>query len=100
MQRARLDITARATALLVALVLGTTTPGTARPESAPRDPAQRPVATAGALRTEPTLDGNVAEDPAWRGLTPATGFWQVQPNEGAPASQRNEVLIGYTDEAM
>lgn len=63
-------------------------------------PADRPVASAGALKQEPTLDGNVADDPAWSGLTPATGFWQVQPNEGAPATQRTEVFIGYTQDAL
>ena len=47
--------------------------------------AQRPVMQAFTLQTEPALDGSVLDDPAWSGVVPASGFWQVQPNEGQPA---------------
>ncbi len=48
----------------------------------------------------PVLDGDVLGDPAWQGVTPATGFWQVQPNEGEAATQKTEVYIGYLDDAL
>ncbi|MGA1370207.1 MAG: DUF5916 domain-containing protein [Pseudomonadales bacterium] len=63
-------------------------------------PAEPPVAVAQSLAQEPALDGNVLDDPVWRAVTPARGFWQVQPAEGAPASERTDVYIGYTDDAL
>ncbi len=62
--------------------------------------APRPVAQAIALTTTPVTDGNVVDDPAWRGAEPITGFWQVQPNAGQAASQRTAVYIGFTDTAL
>ena len=61
---------------------------------------ERPVMQAFALDTAPVLDGTVLGDPAWAGLSPATGFWQVQPNEGQAATQKTEVFIGYSDNAL
>ena len=55
---------------------------------------------ASALESAPVLDGSVLDDPAWQGVVPATGFWQVQPNEGQPATQKTEVFIGYSDSAL
>ncbi len=65
-----------------------------------RPPAVPPVARAAALARAPSLDGSVLDDPAWAGVQPATGFWQVRPFEGRPASQRTEVYIGYTATAL
>ena len=48
-----------------------------------------------ALQTAPILDGIVLGDPAWENVTPATDFWQIQPNDGQPASQRTEVFVGF-----
>jgi hypothetical protein len=48
----------------------------------------------------PVLDGEVINDPAWRATIPATGFRAVRPVEGALASQRTEVSVGFTDTAM
>ncbi|NNK97666.1 MAG: hypothetical protein HKO88_01325, partial [Xanthomonadales bacterium] len=45
----------------------------------------RPVMQASELLVSPELDGAVLDDPAWKGLVPATGFWQVQPVEGQAA---------------
>lgn len=53
-----------------------------------------------ALPESPQVDGNVLGDPAWQGVIPATGFYQVQPNEGQPATQRTEVFIGFLDDAL
>ena len=40
------------------------------------------------------------DDPAWSDLEPITGFVQTQPNAGRSASQRTEVIVGYTDSAL
>lgn len=60
----------------------------------------RPVATAHTLSQSPVVDGNVLDDPAWNNLEPITGFVQTQPNSGQPATQRTEVFVGYTDDAI
>ena len=53
---------------------------------------ERPHGSAARLDHPPVLDGDVAGDPAWRGLVPFTGFRpELQPDNGAPASQRTEV---------
>ncbi len=59
-----------------------------------------PSITARKLSQAPVLDGDVRNDIAWHGLTPATGFHQVRPFEGVPASQRTEVFVGFTDIAL
>ena len=60
----------------------------------------QPVARAIELATAPVVDGNVIDDPAWAGAVPIDEFWQNQPFAGQPASQRTEVFVGYTDEAL
>src|SRR5690606_15247907 len=62
--------------------------------------ARRPVAQANALTIAPTIDGNVAGDPAWQGARAIENFWQIQPQAGQPASQRTEVYVGFTDKAL
>ena len=52
------------------------------------------------LSRAPTLDGNVAADPAWDGVAPFTGFTQLRPDHGAPASERTEVYFGFTDDVL
>ncbi len=52
------------------------------------------------LHSAPTLDGNILEDSAWQGVIPASNFWQVQPDEGTPATQRTEVFIGFLDDSL
>lgn len=52
------------------------------------------------LASAPVLDGEVAGDTAWDGIVPASGFWQVQPDEGRPASQETQVFIGYLRDAL
>jgi hypothetical protein len=61
---------------------------------------ERPVMQAYALETVPFLDGTVLGDPAWDGLVPASGFWQVQPDEGQAATQKTEVFIGFSGDAL
>ena len=60
----------------------------------------KPSTTAVALSTAPTIDGDVLADSAWSSITPATGFSQVRPDEGRPATQKTEVFIGYTEDSL
>lgn len=60
----------------------------------------RPVMQAYPLGSAPLLDGSVLDDPAWQGVVPGSGFWQVQPNEGQPSTQKTEVYIGFRDSAL
>ncbi len=50
--------------------------------------------------TAPTLDGEVRNDPVWQAVTPTGGFLQTKPDEGRPASQRTEVRVAYTEDAI
>ena len=59
-----------------------------------------PTTTAFQLSTAPTIDGVVADDPAWRQVTPASGFSQVRPDAGMAATQKTEVFVGFTDDAL
>ncbi len=68
--------------------------------SADTPPLARPVMQAFELQSVPNLDGEVLDDPAWQGVVPASGFWQVQPDEGAAATQRTEVFIGVQGDAL
>jgi len=68
--------------------------------SAEATSSPRPVMQASTLDTAPALDGEVLADPAWQGVSPATGFWQVQPIEGEAATQKTEVYIGFLDGAL
>ncbi|MEN9806811.1 MAG: hypothetical protein RL756_1331 [Pseudomonadota bacterium] len=83
---------------MTALFLGSVL--TVAAAAAATTPAEPPVAVAHALTEEPALDGNVLDDPAWRGATPTRGFWQVQPEEGAAATQSTEVYIAYSADAL
>jgi len=60
----------------------------------------RPETEAVRLAAAPVLDGDVLGDPAWETVVPASGFWQIQPAEGRPASQKTEVFLGYTGESL
>lgn len=61
---------------------------------------KRPVAQAQFLTVAPQLDGKVLNDPAWQGVPKMSNFWQVRPIEGSPATQRTEVLIGFTEDTL
>ena len=72
------------------------------PQLAPdsRSDGQRP--TLGAVRAAqaPLIDGEIAGDPAWSGATPSASFWQEQPDEGQPSSERTEVRVVYTADTL
>ena len=81
--------------LLVALVLA----GACGVSGAPSG-ADRPTGMAVRLAAPPTLDGDVRSDAAWCDMAPMTDFSQWPPNNGEPASERTEVFMGFTDEAL
>lgn len=64
------------------------------------DQRPRPSVVATELADKPDLDGMVVGDFAWEGVTPTSGFTQIQPNEGRDATQKTEVFIGYTNTAL
>ncbi|MDH3482129.1 MAG: carbohydrate binding family 9 domain-containing protein [Gammaproteobacteria bacterium] len=63
-------------------------------------PALPPKLSAIRLSVAPVIDGDVLGDEAWSDIVPASEFWQVQPDDGEPATQRTEVFVGYTDTAL
>ena len=58
------------------------------------------VARAWRVEVEPEIDGEVLGEAVWAAAIPETGFRQNTPDEGAPASERTEVRIVYTDDAI
>ncbi len=52
------------------------------------------------LQTAPKIDGIVLGDVAWEGVNPASGFWQVKPEEGQAATQTTEVFVGFLDDFL
>jgi hypothetical protein len=46
------------------------------------------------------LDGAVLGDSAWTCLIPASGFWQVQPDDGERATQETDVYVGFSGDAL
>src|SRR5918993_1016246 len=60
----------------------------------------RPALTATRAAQAPVLDGDVAGDPVWQQATPASGFWQEQPDEGQPSTERTDVRVVYTRDTL
>ncbi len=60
----------------------------------------RPSVTALRVEQPPTLVGEVLADPVWQAAVPATAFFQEQPDEGQPASERTEVRLVYTADTL
>lgn len=60
------------------------------------DVRDRPAAPASKLETNPTIDGDVLNDDAWKSVTPIDQLWQIKPNSGQLASEKTEIRIGYT----
>ena len=65
-----------------------------------RPPEQAPTATAVKVTEPPQIDGNVVDDPVWKSVPPLTDFWQTAPDAGEPSSERTEVRVIYTSEAI
>jgi Domain of unknown function (DUF5916) len=86
----------------LALAFGVAGPLAARadaPALAPA-PSEPPAALATRGSAAPALDGDVLSDPVWSQVAPLTSFWQIAPDEGAPASQPTEVRILFTDDTL
>jgi hypothetical protein len=61
--------------------------------------ASLPSAVAAPATGTIIIDGKL-DEPAWVKAIPITDFWQQQPKEGAPASQRTEVRVLYGERAL
>ena len=59
-----------------------------------------PVARAWRVEQGPAIDGDVLGEAIWTVAPLQTGFRQNTPDEGEPASERTEVRIVYTDDAI
>ena len=59
-----------------------------------------PMARAQKVSQAPSMDGRVADDPVWQAVPALTDFWQTAPDAGQPASERTEVRIAYTEDAL
>ena len=59
----------------------------------------RQTTVATRLNLPPTIDGNL-NDAAWAPLPVLSDFRQYTPRNGAPATERSEVRIGYDDNAL
>jgi hypothetical protein len=59
-----------------------------------------PIAQASKLSQPPNLDGRVTGDPAWQAVPVVSDFWQTAPDAGQAGSERTEVRIAYTADAL
>ena len=59
--------------------------------------SDRPQLRATRLAQAPVIDGDVLGEELWLDVDFGTGFQQVEPFEGQPASERTEVRIGFDD---
>ncbi len=74
----------------------------ARSEPAPSARASSAIRTVYGARVErgaPAIDGRL-DDEAWSQAELVTGFVQMRPDPGAPASERSEARVLYDDEAI
>jgi len=62
--------------------------------------SKQPVGQAHKLEYAPVIDGEVQNDAAWKGAPAFTNFWQTEPDEGQPATQKTEVFVGYTSDTL
>ena len=88
----------RLAALLAVLFVAAAPPPAVRAQERSLD--RRPVARATRVAQPPRIDGHVLDDPAWQAIAPATEFWQTAPDAGRPVSERTEVRIAYSADAI
>lgn len=74
---------------------------TAPPPVAPAEPApvQPYVARPVRFDTAPVIDGRL-DEPVWQTAAKLAGFQQIDPHEGAPASEPTEVFLGYDEDSL
>lgn len=82
--------------LLLAAALISQLPSGAPPSASPSGP---PPVAAVRVPQAPQIDGRL-DDPAWANASAISGFTQVDPLEGQPASEATEVRVVYTSEAL
>jgi hypothetical protein len=68
--------------------------GVAAAPDRPLHAQARPSVSAHPVAEAIVVDGRL-DEPAWAQADPATGFVQLEPDEGAPATQRTEVRVLY-----
>jgi hypothetical protein len=68
-------------------------------ETASGNAAPRPVVTAAPVAGQIQVDGRL-DEAAWSAVTPATGFTQVDPEEGRPVSEATEARVLFDEEAI
>jgi Domain of unknown function (DUF5916) len=69
-------------------------------QSVPASAAASHVTTASRAAEAPILDGDVLGDAAWSKAVPISAFWQEQPDEGQPVSERTEVRVIFTKDTL
>jgi hypothetical protein len=87
-------------ASIFVLVLVSVSSAAAQPAIPTAPPATALTTTAVRTAEAPIIDGDVAGDPAWANATPITAFWQEQPDEGQPSSERTEVRVIFTADTL
>ncbi|MBI4521777.1 MAG: carbohydrate binding family 9 domain-containing protein, partial [Gemmatimonadetes bacterium] len=65
----------------------------------PPQPTSSYVLEAARATPAPEIDGRL-DDASWASATPASGFLQMEPNAGSPASHRTEVRVLYDNDAI
>ncbi|MBK5256803.1 MAG: carbohydrate binding family 9 domain-containing protein, partial [Vicinamibacteria bacterium] len=60
----------------------------------------RPVRDARFIAKPPVIDGAVRDDEVWKTIEPVTDFRQTTPDDGASVSERTEVRIAYSEDAL
>ena len=90
----------RTIGIAVVILLAVRPVGAQSPAGAAALPPAAPSFAAVASEEAPRLDGVVLGDPVWEAAAPASGFRQTQPDEGAPASERTEVRVVFTESTL
>jgi hypothetical protein len=78
----------------------TTSAAAQAPNAVASGAAVRATGAAVHVAEAPLLDGDVLNDPAYRDAPVIGGFWQQQPDEGQPASERTEVRMVFTNDTL
>jgi len=74
--------------------------GLGAPLAAQAPPTEAPRLRAVRITTPPVIDGDVQGDPVWGPVPVVSEFWQVQPDEGQPASERTDLRVAFTDTTL
>jgi len=87
--------------LILMVVSGAVTPGGAWAKGAPatQEPPSEHRVEVPRLARAPEIDGVLA-DGEWEGSAVLDDFVQLAPEEGAPATERTEVYVGYDEENL